>query len=90
VLALAAAYRNPPFYLALSGAAVALFGGFAEAGVLGAAVLPHAGPAWLARAFVIIAIGGGAAMALTGVLRLRAAMHTATVAPQIAGLSSVA
>ena len=90
LLALAAAYWNRPFYLALSGAAVALFGGFAEAGVLGAAVLPHAGPAWLARLFVIIAIGGGAAMALTGVLRLRAAINAATVAPQTTGLSSVA
>jgi hypothetical protein len=80
VLALAAAYWNPPFYVALSGAAVALFGGFAEAGVLGAAVVPHAGPGWLARVFVIVAIGGGAAMALKGVLRLRAAVNETTVA----------
>jgi hypothetical protein len=89
LLALAAAYRNPPFYLVLSGAAVALFGGFAEAGVLDAAVVPHAGPAWLARSFVIIAIGGGAAMALKGVLRLRAALPTAPATAQPARLSSV-
>nr|WP_296073327.1 hypothetical protein [uncultured Actinoplanes sp.] len=89
LVGLAAAYRHPPFFLALSGAVVALFGGFAEAGVLGAAVLPAAGPGWLARTLVVTAVGGGAAMALTGVLRLRAALSAAPAAPRRAGLSFV-
>jgi len=89
VVGLAAAYRHPPFFLALSGAVVALFGGFAEAGVFGAAVLPAAGPGWLARALVAAAVGGGTAMALTGILRLRAALSAASSTPQPAGLSFV-
>jgi hypothetical protein len=89
LVGLGAAYRHPPFFLALSGAVVALFGGFAEAGVFGAAVLPAAGPGWLARVLVALAVGGGAAMALTGVLRLRAALSAASSAPQPTGLSFV-
>ncbi|GID26808.1 hypothetical protein [Paractinoplanes brasiliensis] len=73
LLGLAAAYRHPPFYLALSGAVVAVFGGFNETQVLAAAVTPTAGPGWLARLAVVLALGLGAGMALTGVLRMRAA-----------------
>ena len=72
VLSLAAVWRHPPFYLALSGAVLAVFGGLAEIGVLGAAVLPAAGPAWLTRALVVGALGIGAGLALTGVRQIRA------------------
>jgi hypothetical protein len=83
LIALAAAYRHPPFFLALSGACLALFAGFTETGVFSAAVLPAEGPAWLTRAAVSSALGLGAAMSLTGVLRLRAALPApaATSAP---------
>jgi hypothetical protein len=74
LLALAAAYRHPPFYLALSGAVLALFAGFAEAGAFTSAVLPAAGPGWLSRGCVLLALGIGAALCLTGILRLRAAI----------------
>ncbi|GIM95789.1 hypothetical protein [Paractinoplanes toevensis] len=74
LLAIAAAYRHPPFFLTLAGAAVALFAGFTEIGAFDAAVLPAAGPAWLPRAAVAVALGAGTALALTGVLRLRAAL----------------
>jgi hypothetical protein len=74
LLPIAAAFRHPPFYLALSGVCLALFAGFAQIGVFGAAVLPTAGPAWLSRALVTIALGVGVAMALTGAARLRAAL----------------
>ena len=86
LVGLAAVWRHPPFYLALSEAVVALFGGFAEIGVLGAAVVPAAGPAWLTRALVIGALGIGAGLALTGVLRLRAALP----APSPVGVPSPA
>ncbi|GIF00561.1 hypothetical protein Ari01nite_80250 [Paractinoplanes rishiriensis] len=79
LLALAAAYRHPPFYLALAGAALALFGGVTEVGAFPAAVLPAAGPGWLSRLAVTLALGIGAALCLTGVLRLRAA---AQIRPQ--------
>jgi hypothetical protein len=82
LLALAAAYRNPPFFLALSGACLALFAGFVQAAAFRAAVLPVAGPAWTARLLVALAIGLGLAMAVTGIRRLRADL------PQPAGLSS--
>ena len=77
LLPLAAAFRHPPFYLALAGACLALFAGFTQIGAFDAAVLPTAGPAWLSRAFVTTALGVGVAMALTGVLRLRAALPPA-------------
>jgi hypothetical protein len=97
-LALSAAYRHPPFWLALSGAVLALFGGFAETASFTAAVLPAAGPAWLSRAAVALAVGVGAALTATGILRLRAALPS-TPAPsrpgaaggyRAAGLSSSA
>ena len=73
----AAAYRHPPFFLALAGAVVALFGGVNQLGVLTAAVVPAAGPGWVTRLAVTIAVGAGAGLALTGVLRLRAAAPAA-------------
>ncbi|MEU4239751.1 hypothetical protein [Actinoplanes sp. NPDC026619] len=82
LLAIAASYRNPPFLLALAGAAVALFAGFTEISVFQAAVLPATGPAWLTRAAVAVALGAGTALALTGVLRLRAAIPPATPAAE--------
>lgn len=62
-----------PFLLALAGALLAIFGGYADAGVFGQAIVLFPGPGWLARAAVLVAIGAGLAMAATGVLRLRAA-----------------
>lgn len=61
-----------PFLLALSGAVLAVFGGVADAGVFGQAVVAFPGPSWPARAAVLVAIGAGAALAAHGVLRLRA------------------
>jgi hypothetical protein len=81
LLTLAAGYRRPPFLLALSGAVLAVFGGFAQAGVLHAAVVPAAGPGWAARTAVLIAVGAGVGLALTGVLRLRAALPERDVQP---------
>jgi hypothetical protein len=72
LLPLAAAFRHPPFYLALSGACLALFAGLSQTAVFGAAVLPTAGPAGLSRTLVAVALGAGVAMAVTGVMRLRA------------------
>ncbi|GAA0489884.1 hypothetical protein Ade02nite_24660 [Paractinoplanes deccanensis] len=77
LIGLAAAYRHPPFFLALAGAVVAIFGGFDSAGVFGAAVLPAYGPGWLTRLAVLLAAGVGAGLALTGVLRMRAALPAA-------------
>ena len=77
LLPLAAAVRHPPFYLALSGACLALFAGIDRTAVFGAAVLPTAGPAGLSRAFVAVALGVGATMALTGAIRLRATLPPA-------------
>jgi hypothetical protein len=74
---LAAAVRHPPFYLALSGACLALFGGINQTAAFRAAVLPTAGPPWLSRAYVAVALGVGVAMAVTGVMRLRAALPPA-------------
>jgi hypothetical protein len=74
LLALSAAYRHPPFWLALSGAALALFAGFAETASFSAAVLPAAGPAWLSRTAVLLALGIGAGLTATGILRLRSAL----------------
>ena len=81
LLGLAAVYRHPPFFLALSGAVVALFGGFNETRVFFAAVTATVGPGWVARLAVTLALGLGAGMALTGVLRLRAALPAPAPAP---------
>ncbi|WP_229073123.1 hypothetical protein [Actinoplanes sp. DH11] len=77
LLACAAAYRDPPFYLALSGFVLAAFAGFGSADVFFASVVPAAGPGWLARTAVSLAIGIGGGLALTGVLRIRAATPAA-------------
>jgi hypothetical protein len=62
-----------PFVLALAGALLAVFGGFADVGVFGQAVVSFPGPSWLARAAVLVAIGAGVGMAATGVRLLRSA-----------------
>ncbi|WP_245665684.1 hypothetical protein [Actinoplanes subtropicus] len=77
LLPLAAVVRHPPFYLALSGTCLALFAGITQTAAFGAAVLPTAGPPELSRAFVAMALGVGVAMAVTGVMRLRAALPPA-------------
>ncbi|GIE81427.1 hypothetical protein Aph02nite_73770 [Actinoplanes philippinensis] len=74
LLACAALRWQPPFYLTLSGFILAAFAGFGSADVFFAAVVPSAGPAWFPRVAVACAIGAGAGLALTGVLRLRAAV----------------
>ncbi len=71
LLALAAAWWRAPFFTALAGAVLAVFGGLADLGVFRAAVVPVAGPGWFARAAVMVAIGVGAGLAAAGVLRLR-------------------
>ena len=81
LLGAAAAWRHPPFFLALAGTVVALFGGVNQVGVFGAAVLPAAGPLWLTRLAVAVALGAGAGLALTGVLRLRAAVPAPVPSP---------
>jgi hypothetical protein len=68
-LALAAAWRHPPFYLALTGLVIFVFGGLNNG--FGGAVLPTAGPAWVTRLLVLLSTGLGLALAVTGVLRLR-------------------
>jgi hypothetical protein len=62
-----------PFLLALAGTLLVVFGGLADVGVFGQAIVSFPGPSWPARAAVLVAIGAGLAMAATGVLRLRAA-----------------
>ncbi|WP_433301447.1 hypothetical protein ACQP2F_06115 [Actinoplanes sp. CA-030573] len=71
LIALAAAYRHPPFFLALAGACLLIFAGLAETAVFRGAVLPVSGPGWLARTCVACALSVGAALTVTGVLRLR-------------------
>jgi hypothetical protein len=70
-VAVAAGIWRTPFVTALAGAVLAIFGGFADLRVFAAAVVPVAGPSWLARVAVLVAIGAGVAMAANGVLRLR-------------------
>ena len=70
LLALAAVWRHPPFFLALTGLVVFVFGGVTLG--FGGAVLPTAGPAWLARCFVLLSAGLGLGLAAVGVFRLRA------------------
>ncbi|MFI7541562.1 hypothetical protein [Actinoplanes sp. NPDC049599] len=75
-LAMAAGVFAPggrtPFLTALAGALLVVFGGLADVGVFGQAIVLFPGPAWLARLAVLVAIGAGLAMTVTGVLRLRA------------------
>ncbi|BFU46714.1 hypothetical protein KRMM14A1004_49510 [Krasilnikovia sp. MM14-A1004] len=69
--AVALTRRAAAFPLALGGAALALFGGVAETGVWRQAVVDAPGPAWCARAAVLIALGAGLGTAVTGVAGLR-------------------
>jgi hypothetical protein len=71
LITLATAVWRTPFLLALGGAVLTVFGGLAEAGVFGAAMVPAAGPGWFARLAVLTAVGAGAGLALTGAWRLR-------------------
>ena len=57
--------------VALAGAGLAVFGGLGQTGVFAAAVLPVAGPAWWARTAVLVALGAGLGLVVTGALRLR-------------------
>jgi hypothetical protein len=73
------AFRRPaPFALALAGAVLAIFGGLANAGVFTTAVLPVAGPFWLARLCVLVTLGAGLAMTVTGARRIRATTSTSS------------
>jgi hypothetical protein len=75
-LAFGAAWRHPPFYLTLSGFVLAAFAGFGSSDAFLAAVVPAAGPGWLARACIAATIATGGALALTGLLRMRDAVPT--------------
>jgi hypothetical protein len=69
--AVAAGFWRTPFVATVAGALLAVFGGVADAGVFRAAVVPVAGPAWFARVAVLVALGVGIGMVVTGMLRLR-------------------
>ncbi|WP_232344759.1 hypothetical protein [Actinoplanes awajinensis] len=76
-LALGAAWRHPPFYLALAGFVLTAFAGLGSSEAFLAAVVPATGPGWLARACIAVTVATGVALALTGLLRMRAAVPTA-------------
>ncbi|MEV6488856.1 hypothetical protein AB0M20_09505 [Actinoplanes sp. NPDC051633] len=65
------AVRQSPFVVTLGGIVLAIFGGLVDVSVFGAAVVPVAGPYWIARAAVMLAIGAGLGMAAAGTVRLR-------------------
>jgi hypothetical protein len=88
LLALAAVYRQRPFHLALSGLVVLVFGGLSVG--FGAAVLPTAGPDWVARVLVLLSAGSGLALTVTGALRLRSATPPLPEPGLVTGLSSSA
>jgi hypothetical protein len=71
LVAAAAAVWRAPFGFALGGAVLVVFAGLAEAGVLRAAVVPAAGPAWFARLAVTVALGAGAGLLFSGIRALR-------------------
>ena len=83
VAAGALAYR--PFLIALAGVVLAVFAGLVNAGVFGAAVVPAAGPAWLSRLAVLVAIGAGAGMVIAAVSRLRTAPDAVHIARRSGG-----
>jgi hypothetical protein len=61
-----------PFPLLLGGAALGIFAGANEAGAFTQSVINFAGPGWLARLAVLVAVGAGAGLAVIGLLRVRA------------------
>ena len=67
----ALAYR--PFLMGLAGMVLAIFARLVNVGVFGAAIVPAAGPAWLSRLAVLVAIGVGAGMVTAAGSRLRTA-----------------
>lgn len=71
------------FALALAGACLALFTGVTNAAVFVRSVVPLPWPAWSARLLVAVAIAVGGGLTLAGVLRLRAAAHTARTNPNV-------
>ncbi|GAB1645291.1 hypothetical protein [Krasilnikovia sp. MM14-A1259] len=74
VVAVTRASQRPPgaaFPLAVGGAVLAVFAGLAEVGVWRQAVVDAPGPAWCARAAVLVALGAGLGTAVTGVAGLR-------------------
>lgn len=74
LIAIASALIRPsPFLITLGGIVLAIFGGLVDVSVFNAAVVPVAGPYWLARAAVMLAIGAGLGMTTAGVISLRSA-----------------
>jgi hypothetical protein len=71
VAALATLRYSGGLAVALAGTLLAVFGGLSQLAAFQAAVLPAAGPAVLSRAAVLIALGAGTGMLLTGLARLR-------------------
>ncbi|MFC4145677.1 hypothetical protein ACFO0M_05380 [Micromonospora mangrovi] len=65
------------FALALAGACLAIFGGFANVAVLSRSVVPVAWPPTTARILVTLVLATGAGAVAAGVLRLHAAARTA-------------
>ncbi|MFG1609163.1 hypothetical protein [Actinoplanes sp. NPDC049265] len=63
--------RRSAFLTTLAGAVVAVFGGLIDLGVLQRAVVPVAGPAWIARVAVMLAVGAGLGLVIHGMMRLR-------------------
>lgn len=61
------------FASALAGAGLVIFAGLANTAVFAQSVAPAPGPSWWPRVAVLITLGGGAALAAAGMLRLRAA-----------------
>ena len=74
LIGLASAFAaRSAFLTTLAGAVIGVFGGLIDLGVLQQAVVPVAGPAWVARVAVMLAIGAGLGMVFTGMVRLRRA-----------------
>ena len=81
----AGALADRPFLIALAGVVLAVFAGLVNAGVFGAAVVPAAGPAWLSRLTVLVAIGAGAGMVIAAMSRLRTAPDAVHIARRSGG-----
>ncbi|MEV6637354.1 hypothetical protein AB0M54_42155 [Actinoplanes sp. NPDC051470] len=83
LIGLASAFlTRSAFLTTLAGAVVAVFGGLIDLGVLQQAVVPVAGPAWIARTAVTLAIGGGLGLVVQGMMRLR---HQPGATAKVAG-----